>query len=489
MVRPMTGPVKRDDGREQRQGGAGAQGARRGPRKARSNARAVAAEVLADLLVDPGARASERLALALSEMRPASAAADSGRESQDGQVLQNLQRDRALTTELVYGVLRWRRELERLLSPHLSRAIDRLEPLARTFLLVGAYQIAALNRIPPEVAVSATQDAARTVGLDRITGLINAVLRKVVASAGGKVDLSLRGLQSLPPWIAAELEARYGASAADEANALRERARVTLRPNLARGGLEAARLMLADDGLEVEVRPAPLKDVATFAHPPSLGGGPERGMLAVAHGDPFASRAFHQGLFVAQDPASLAIADLIACFSEPGARVLDTCAGRGVKTTALLELGFEVSAVDVGPGKLSELERVARRLGVDAGLERVVALDASDPAALAPLGLFPVVLVDAPCSGLGTLRRHPEIAWRIEPRDVEGLVALQARLMASASASVAPGGLLVYAVCTFVGREGRPPLPSGFEVLTRLDVPPTSGLDAFQALVLRRSPT
>lgn len=489
MVRPMTGPVKRDDGRQQRRVDGGAPGARRGSRKARSDARAVAAEVLAVLFADPGARASERLALALSEMRPAKAAADSGRETQDGQLLQNLQRDRALTTELVYGVLRWRRELERLLSPHLSRAIDRLEPLARAFLLVGTYQIAALNRIPPEVAVSATQDAARTVGLDRITGLINAVLRKVVASAGGSGDLSLRGLQSLPPWIAAELEARYGASAADEANALRERARVTLRPNLLRGGLEAARLRLASDGLEVEVRPPPLTEVAAFADPPLHDGGPGRGTLAVAHGDPFASRSFHEGLFVAQDPASLAIVDLIARFSEPGARVLDTCAGRGVKTTALLELGFRVTAVDVGPGKLSELERVARRLGVEVGLERVVSLDASDAQALGPLGLFPVVLVDAPCSGLGTLRRHPEIAWRIEPNDVESLVALQARLLASAAASVAPGGLLVYAVCTFVGREGRPPLPSGFEVLTRLDVPPSSGLDAFQALVLRRSPT
>ncbi|HRE89809.1 MAG TPA: hypothetical protein PK095_11795, partial [Myxococcota bacterium] len=90
---------------------------------------------------------------------------------------------------------------------------------------------------------------------------------------------------------------------------------------------------------------------------------------------------------------------------------------------------------------------------------------------------------------LGTLRRHPEIAWRLEPRDVEALVALQGRLIAAAAASVAEGGLLVYAVCTFVGREGRPSLPLGFEELWRLDVPPSSGLDAFQALVLRRSPT
>lgn len=488
MVRPMTGPVKRDDGRPERRVGASGHGARRGPRSARSDARAVAAEVLAALLTDPGARASERLAQALSAMRPASSGTEPGRVAPEGQASQNLQRDRALTTELVYGVLRWRRELERLLSPHLSRSIDRLEPLARTFLLVGAYQIAALTRIPPEVAVSATQDAARAAGLDRITGLINAVLRKVVASPAAG-DLSQRGLQSLPPWIAAELEARYGASAANEANALRERARVTLRPNLVRGGLEAARLMLVDDGLEVEVRPPPLTEVAAFADPPLLDGGPSRGMLAVAHGDPFVSRAFHEGLFVAQDPASLAIVDLIARSAEPGARVLDTCAGRGVKTTALLELGFTVTAVDVGPGKLNELERVARRLGVDAGLERVVPLDASDPAALAPLGLYPVVLVDAPCSGLGTLRRHPEIAWRIERSDVEALVALQARLLGAAAASVAPGGLLVYAVCTFVGREGRPPLPSGFVESGRLDVPPSSGLDAFQALVLRRSPT
>ena len=441
--------------------------------------------------VTPTLRASELLASALGGMT---------REP----------RDRALATELVYGVLRWRLQLERLVTPWLSRGLDRLEPVARALLMVGAYQISKLDRIPPEVAVSATQDAARALGADRVTGLVNAVLRKVVAAGPPPEGGDLAQVASLPRWVVDELVAKYGADARVEALALKERARVTLRPTLGKGGLDAARAALVSEGFEVEVLPPPLTQLQRE-------GGPERGMLAVAHGDVFSSRAFHDGLFVAQDPASLAVVDLLAA-ARPGPRVLDLCAGRGVKTTALLDLGFRVTAVDIGAAKLAELERLARRLGLEAGLEGVHCVDASVDGALDGLGLYDSVLVDAPCSGLGTLRRHPEIAWRMEAAEIDGLVALQGRLLAAGAARVAPGGLLVYAVCTFVGREGRPTLPSGFQEVWRLDVRPSSGLpargqpdsvgsseglpargqpgpagssaglDAFQAIVVRRDP-
>lgn len=458
-------------------------------------------DIIAKMSTTPSLRASELLASALGAMT---------REP----------RDRALATELVYGVLRWRLQLESLVTPWLSRELERLEPVARALLLVGAYQIAKLDRIPPEVAVSATQDAARALGADRVTGLVNAVLRKVVAAGPPPEsdDLAVAGsapppgdltqVASLPRWMVDELVAKYGADARVEALALKERAQVTLRPTLGKGGVEAARAALAGEGFEVEVLAPPLEQLQRE-------GGPARGMLAVAHGDVFSGRAFHDGLFVAQDPASLAVVDLLAA-AQPGPRVLDLCAGRGVKTTALLDLGFKVTAVDIGATKLAELERVARRLGLEAGLEGVHCADAAE-APLDGLGFFDAVLVDAPCSGLGTLRRHPEIAWRMAAADIDGLVALQGRLLAAGAARVAPGGLLVYAVCTFVGREGNPTLPSGFHEVGRLDVSPSSlaahgqpgstrpsastsvrgqpgtarpsaNLDAFQAIVLRRGP-
>lgn len=470
--------------RESGSGGPRGQGPAPGParpgRTRSRDARAVAADVLARLLVDAGARASEVLATALVAMGRSAAHDD-----------EHLGRDRALATELVYGVLRWRLQLESLLTPFLSRDLERLEPVARALLLIGAYQITRLTRIPAEIAVSATQDAARVLGADRVTGLLNAVLRKVVAARGDLMHGTTAFVASLPEWIVAELEQRYGARARDEALALKERAHVTLRPTLTRGGTGAAFEALERDGFETSPLEPPLAQVAACGGPPPPTGGSAiatRGMLAVAHGDVFTSRAFHEGMFVAQDPASLAVVDLIGLYAKKNATVLDLCAGRGVKTTALLDLGFQVTAVDVGAGKLAELERVARRLSLDGGLARVAAVDASEAGALEGLGLFDVVLVDAPCSGLGTLRRHPEIAWRTKPSDVDALVGLQARLLVSGAARVAPGGLLVFAVCTFVGREGRPALPLGFEEVWRLDVPPSSGLDAFQAIVLRRSP-
>jgi 16S rRNA (cytosine967-C5)-methyltransferase len=448
MVCKMKGDVKRDGMGERSQ--ARPEG-RVGTRGGRS-ARAIAAEVLRRIEVEPETRASELLAAALARVP-------------DG-------RERALATELVYGVLRWRRRLDFGLAPFLARGLGGVEPMARALLRVGAYQVRRLDRIPPEIAVSATQDAAREAGFGRLTGLVNAVLRKVVATpealpeGGGREAIGVRA--SLPDWMVVELEAAYGDRAEVEGLALRDRAEVTLRPTLGKGGQAAAKAALVQAGFGVSDAPG--------------------GMLVVASGDPFATRAFADGLFVAQDPASLAVVDVLeeAVGELSGKRILDLCAGRGVKATAMLDRGAQVVAVDIGPRKLEELGSLSRRLGVAGRLERVVATDASaEGGVLEGLGEFDAVLVDAPCSGLGTIRRHPELAWRRQARDVDELVALQQRLVETGARRVRVGGALVYAVCTFVEREGQASI-EGFELEREVATAPSSGLDAFQARVLRR---
>ncbi|MFO0750175.1 MAG: transcription antitermination factor NusB [Myxococcota bacterium] len=365
-------------------------------------------------------------------------------------------RDRGLATELVYGVLRWRKALDGTLERHVARGLAGLELAAVIWLRLGVYQMTMLDRIPREVAVSATQDAARKAGHGRMTGLLNAVLRKVQA-------LDKDPLRSLPTWVGNELATAYGAHVAREAAALRERAVTTLRPTLGKGGREVARAALVGAGL----------DVADAPH----------GYLSVSGGDPFQTRAWEDGLFVAQDPAGAVVIEGI----EAGARVLDMCAGRGIKATALADRGARVVAADVSAQKLEELAALARRLGVAERIEASVARDGTT--SLEDLGLFDVVLVDAPCSGLGTLRRHPEIAWRRTPADVVALADLQRRLVARAAACVRPGGRLVYAVCSFVRVEGEASLSSGgFEVIDRVDVEPSSGMDAFQVVRSRRLP-
>lgn len=365
-------------------------------------------------------------------------------------------RDRALATELVYGVLRWQRALDAAITPHTKRGMEGLEPAARTWLRLGAYQVHFLDRIPREIAVSATQDAARSSGFERLTGLLNAILRKV---AQGPIERD--ALKTLPAWIGTALHEVFGDDAAHEAAALRERATTTVRPTETKGGREAVRAALTGAGLEVN-------DAAY-------------GYLAVAGGDPFQTRAWRDGLFVAQDPAGAIVIEGV----QPGARVLDLCAGRGIKTTALADRGAKVVAIDIASAKLDELMGLARRLGVLDNIEATIAQDGTAP--IADLGLFDEVIVDAPCSGLGTLRRHPEIAWRRTPDDVRELAALQARLVQNAMTAVRPGGRLTYAVCSFVRVEGDAALSSaGFELVDRIDTKPSAGLDAFQVRRLRR---
>jgi 16S rRNA (cytosine967-C5)-methyltransferase len=336
-----------------------------------------------------------------------------------------------------------------------------LEPAARELLRLGVYQLRFLDRIPREIAVSATQDSARMLGLGRLTGLLNAVLRKVASTPEalpeGADDAAIGVRASLPDWIVAELRRAYGDAACErEALALRERARVVVRPNAVKGGREALRLALAAEGIATNDGVA--------------------GSLVLERGDPFQTAAWRDGLFVAQDPASIEAQLLVPA---AGMRVLDVCAGRGIKATALAERGARVVAIDTSERKLEELRALAGRLGVAAGIERAEARDGCGD--LSDLGLFDAVLVDAPCTGVGTLRRHPEIAWHRTADDVRALTALQAGLVASAARQVRVGGSLVYAVCSFLRAEGAIALPSDFDPVESLDVAPSSGLDAFQA--------
>lgn len=375
-------------------------------------------------------------------------------------------RERGLATELVYGVLRWQGRIDYSLAAMVRQGLGRLEPVAKVLLRLGVYQIGWLDKIPAPIAVSATQDAARELGAGRITGLLNGVLRRLAREGERPIEghdaRALAVRSSLPQWIVRELQAVYGEDAEAEALALRERARTTVRPTLAKGGASALSTALAEEGFQASE-------------------GPSGTSIIEGPGDPFATRAFLEGFFVPQDPASLRVVDALG--EVAGKRVLDLCAGRGIKATALLDRGAEVLATDKGGAKLNQARALAKRLGVDARLTTKVA-DATDEALA--LGRFDVVLVDAPCSGLGTLRRHPEIAWRTAPDAPASMAAIQRRLLATGARHVAPGGLLAYAVCTFTKVEGEVADPEGFERVERLVTRPSEGEDAFQAALWRR---
>jgi len=355
--------------------------------------------------------------------------------------------DRALATELVYGTLRWRGRLDFLLSRVLERDFDTLEPLVATLLRLGAYQIVFTRSVPDSAAVDQTVRCARAVGAERATGLVNGVLRRL-ARVHEKIPLPelrddpfahLTGVLSLPPWIAERWLALFGAEEA----ALLAKASNAVPPLTARvNPLRCSRRALIG---ELEPR---LPDVRPCRLAP-------RGVVLGHRGHPARDPAFLEGRFTIQDEAS----QLVVAYLEPkpGERILDVCAAPGTKTTAIAEEvgeAGEVMAVDRHARRLGLVGRDARRLG----LTNITTCAHDAMRSLSPLmerGAFDRVLVDVPCSGLGTLRRNPDARWRVRPGDPRRLAETQTAILRNAAAALRPGGVLVYSTCTLLPEENE----------------------------------
>jgi 16S rRNA (cytosine967-C5)-methyltransferase len=351
-------------------------------------------------------------------------------------------RDAALATELVYGALRWQGYLDWILAPHSRRRLPSLDPRVRVLLRMTAYQIAFLERVPAFAAVNdAVTLAPRSPG---VSAFVNAVLRSFArrgarerepAPPRNPID-ALAARCSFPTWIVERWVVRYGRDEAESLmRALNERPPLTLRANRLRITRDELGRRLADeDGLDS--RPTRLA--------------PE-GLVVGPGGAPGEWRAFVDGGFAVQDEASMLIARLLA--PEPGATVADVCAAPGTKTTHLAELmdnRGRILAFDREPTRLARVGEAAARLGIsiiDAREGPVESL-AKDFAAACD-----GVLVDAPCSNLGVLRRNPEVKWRRQPSDIALASQRQREILGSAAAMVRPGGRLVYATCSLEPEE------------------------------------
>ncbi|HVH05029.1 MAG TPA: 16S rRNA (cytosine(967)-C(5))-methyltransferase RsmB [Myxococcota bacterium] len=357
-------------------------------------------------------------------------------------------RDRALATELVYGTLRWRGRLDWLLAQVIPRPIESLEPPVRSLLRLGAYQIVFLAGIPEAAAVDQSVRAARAIGVERAAGLVNAALRRLAREHAQLVPPTLEadplahlvhGL-SLPEWIARRWLDRFGpAEAAALAAASNAVPPLTVR---------AAGVGAHDRDALLEELSARWPDARPTRYAP-------RGIVLGRGGNPAADPAFAAGRFAVQDEGSQLVVALLG--AKPGESALDTCAAPGGKAAALAEdvgaLG-RVVAVDVHARRLALLGREARRLGL--GNLGIHAADArGDLSPIAPPASFDRVLVDAPCSGLGTLRRNPDLRWRARPDDAEALGALQLALLRRAALALRRGGALVYSTCTLTFEENE----------------------------------
>jgi 16S rRNA (cytosine967-C5)-methyltransferase len=348
-------------------------------------------------------------------------------------------RDMNLAAALVYEVLRHQSYLDWLWRGRLTAG--RAGPDLALVLRLGLAQILYFDRLGDHAVVSETVALAKSLVPGR-HGLVNAVLRGLLRErdAGGPwppsppdgpdtaAGLALK--HSCPAWLAADLLARLGPA---EAEALLAAGNQPTPPTLRMNPRRTTREELA---LPFKVRPTALSPwglrAETFAGRPETWPG------------------FEEGLFALQDEASQLVG-LLAGELPAGAGILDTCAGQGGKALHLAALNPAalVTARDRDQGKLDRLAAEARRLGLDN-----LRLESRDLLAGGEGEEFDLVLVDAPCSGLGVIRRRPDLKWSKGPEDVTRLAALQLRLLAAASGLVRPGGRLLYGVCTFSLAEG-----------------------------------
>ena len=355
-------------------------------------------------------------------------------------------RDQALLAEIAIGSLRWRATLDYAIERFAHRPTNGIDAEVLTALRLSAYQILHLTRVPVSAAVDEGVELVRLARKRSATGFANAVLR-TIARERHRLPLPLPPAPAVtgqartqalldhfsvalshPRWLAARWLARYGEAATEAWLRFdNEEAPLVLRANLLKTSVEELADRLREHGVTtVPARYAPHG-------------------LVVTSGNPIGTPLETDGLFVVQDEASQLVGLMLPV--REGDRVLDACASPGGKTTQLAMTMRDrgaIVAVDLRARRVHLLAEVVRRSG--ARSVRLTQADLTRPAPFAPA--FDAVLLDAPCSGLGTLRRDPDIKWRRREQDLPALSGVQLKMLRNAADTVRPGGSLVYATCS-----------------------------------------
>ncbi len=400
-------------------------------------------------------------------------------------------RDRALAMALAYGTVQRVRTLDHLLKGYVSRPLERLEPAVLTALRLGLYQLLYTGGISTYAAVNESVELAKQQSRGGAQ-LVNAVLRRASREAPARLaELDDRTpgraavLHSVPDWLA---ELWWRELGPEQARALlasvNTPAESAVRVNTLRATPTHVQAALAASGPPVAAHPAP-----AWTGRPELPELPEMLVLGDAF-DAFGSELFKRGELMPQSRGSAAVARVLA--PRAGERVLDLCAAPGGKTThlaALMEGDGELVAVEVHPGRARALAETCELMG--AGHVRVVQSDAREFGDSKP---FDRVLVDPPCSGLGTLQARPDLRWQPRRGQLEELALRQSELLAAGAAQLRSGGTLVYSVCTVSRREADEVVDAfvaardDFRVEHRWQLlPSTDGTDGFFIALLRRA--
>ncbi|MCO5146504.1 MAG: RsmB/NOP family class I SAM-dependent RNA methyltransferase [Aquamicrobium sp.] len=394
-------------------------------------------------------------------------------------------RDRALVRAILTTALRFRRTIEALIGARLERPLPANAHALSHILHVAAAQILLLD-VPDsaavDLAVTHAKDDPRTA---RFSALVNGVLREIARRKERALPAALARTVDAPDWFAQSLNAAYGEALAGDilaAHRLEPAIDLTVKSDAAGWAERLGGIVLPTGSVRLERLPAPLTELPGFA----------------------------EGKWWVQDAAAALPARLLGGIA--GLRVADLCAAPGGKTAQLASAGASVTALEISPNRIKRLRANLDRLKLDAEIVQ------GDLFAFAPDAPFDAVLLDAPCSSTGTVRRHPDVPWTKSVEDVEKLTGLQARMLAHAATLLRPGGRLVFSNCSLERGEGEallsafladnpqivadPVRPGEFPFLDpfltghgwvrttpaglKLATPALSGLDGFFAARLRR---
>jgi 16S rRNA (cytosine967-C5)-methyltransferase len=344
-------------------------------------------------------------------------------------------RDRAWTQELVYGTFRLLGRLDHVLNAFARDGVESLDPVVHDVLRLGAYQLLEMGSVPPYAAVSQSVDLVRMAGVPRAAGLVNGILQNMqrrpqfsFPDFGHDPVGHLESWGSHPRWLVQRWIARWG----------REEARRLVDADNLRPELYIRPLGISIDEARARLGEAEIASEPVEFAPDSLR------ILPPAS----AAQALAAVPAVVQDPAAALVVRYAGV--PEGATVIDLCAAPGGKALGLAERGGRVAAADMSVRRMARVEENARRVGWEDRLGAVVA-DGRRP----PFRAVDAVLLDAPCTGTGTFRRHPDGRWRVTEHDLAALARLQDELLAAAAELVRPGGLLVYSTCSLEREENE----------------------------------
>jgi 16S rRNA (cytosine967-C5)-methyltransferase len=397
------------------------------------------------------------------------------------------ERDRGLLLEIVSGTLRMRGAIDYQLASRLTRPLARLDAVVRDILRMSAFQLIYLTRTPSSAVINDAVDLTRRGGKTSATGLVNAVLRglnrerqklkwpeRPADSDLAAITSYLSIVHSHPDWLVARWLHRHGLDATERWLEFNNQApALCLIPNRTLASRDALAEELKADGVETHA-------AGRAAHG-----------LHVISGQALSTRAFREGRCLVQDEASQLIGELVG--AQRGERILDLCASPGGKTVSLAaDVGSDglVVASDVRRHRLRVLTETLDRCRMSRA--RVLQVPTTGPLPFVA-GAFDRVLIDAPCSGLGTVRRDPDIRWRVAESDLPGLAATQLALLERTADLVRPGGSLVYSTCSSEPEENDQVVaaflaahPAFTQTREHQTLPFRDGLEAFFGSVLTR---